>query len=62
MIEAGEVAKLDLATAQLELNTNALARLDAETKMQLALGKLEDAMQSPAALPESLWAANPRKP
>jgi outer membrane protein TolC len=62
MIEAGEVAKLDLATAQLELNTNALARLDAETKMQLALGQLEDAMQSPAALPESLWAANPRKP
>jgi outer membrane protein TolC len=62
MIEAGEVAKLDLATAQLELNTNALARLDAETKMQLALGQLEDAMQSPAALPESLWAANPRTP
>ncbi|MEQ1860177.1 MAG: TolC family protein [Chthoniobacteraceae bacterium] len=56
-LDAGNVAKIELVTAQLELTTNRLARIDALTKIQQALGRLEDAMQSPAQLPESAWAA-----
>ena len=61
MAQAGETSKLNLATTQVELATNELARLEALLKVQQALGQLEDTMQSPAALPESLWAENPRR-
>lgn len=37
-----------------ELNQNALARLDALVKAQQALGQMEDALQSPVGLSESL--------
>ena len=47
MFEAGETARLEAATAELELHTADLARLDALVKAQQALGALEDAVQRP---------------
>lgn len=47
MIAAGELSKLALLTAQLELNTGRLARLDAQLKTRQALAALEDAVQGP---------------
>jgi len=60
MIEAGEISKLALSATQLELNQNALARLDALVKAQQALGQMEDALQSPVGVSESLWLISPR--
>jgi outer membrane protein TolC len=50
MFEAGETARLALASAELEVVTAELSRLDAVVKAQQALGALEDALQSPAVL------------
>ncbi len=50
MLDAGEISKVELAQRQLELTTAALAQLDARLQAQEALGALEDALQSPAAL------------
>ncbi len=52
MFDAGETSKLALLTTQLELEHNALARLDAVALTQGALGQLEDAVQSPLGSPE----------
>jgi hypothetical protein len=52
MLDAGETSKLALLTTQLELDHNALARLDAIARAQGALGQLEDAVQSPLGSPE----------
>lgn len=51
---AGETDALAVANATVEYNTGALSRLDALVKAQEALGQLEDAMQSPVILPDSL--------
>lgn len=50
MYRVGEIPKLAVATAQLELTANELAGLNARIECQQALGLLEDAMQSPADL------------
>ena len=55
MLQAGEIGRADLSQRQLEVNTAALALLDAEVSAQEALGGLEDALQVPATLPESVW-------
>ncbi|MFA7002825.1 MAG: TolC family protein [Verrucomicrobiia bacterium] len=47
MFEAGEMARLALAAAELEIFTTELSRLDAVVKAQQALGALEDAVQQP---------------
>lgn len=47
MFEAGETSKVDLAAAQLELNTAKLNRLNTLVETQAALGSLEDAVQRP---------------
>ena len=60
LLEAGEASRLDLLSAQIELGHNALAQLDALVKAQQAFGQLEDAMQSPVGLSESLWSLSPR--
>jgi hypothetical protein len=39
---------------------NRLARLEAVVSAQEALGQLEDALQSPFALSDSLWLVPPR--
>lgn len=46
-LEAGEGDRLSLATVRLQTATAARARLDALTRVQTALGALEDAMQQP---------------
>jgi outer membrane protein TolC len=55
MLEAGEISRSELTALRLQLSTSALARLDAIAKSQAAFQQLEDALQSPAGLPESLW-------
>ena len=51
LLKAGEISRLDLGSTQLELYTGALARLDAQIRVQRALGDLEDAMQRSLDLP-----------
>jgi outer membrane protein TolC len=60
MLEAGEIAKADLTALRLQLNASALARLDALTKSQQALGALEDALQNSIDAPPSAWQVSPR--
>ena len=60
LLEAGEVSGLSLLTAQVEASTAALAHLNALVQAQLSLGQLEDALQSPVGLSESLWLSSPR--
>ena len=48
---AGEISRLDLGSLQLEIASSEQARFEAVVKTQEALGRLEDAMQSPAGLP-----------
>jgi len=45
--QLGEISKLEYLGLQIELNSSALARLDVLVKVQEAIGRLEDAMQSP---------------
>ena len=61
LIEAGELSRLALFTSQLELSSNALVRLGALAQVQQALGQLEDVLQSPVGLSESLWLASPQR-
>jgi outer membrane protein TolC len=58
--QAGAVDRLDVLTAELELNAASIARLDAQVKLQQAVGALEDALQRPLGLPESVWQNGPR--
>jgi len=48
---AGEISRLDLGSLQLELISLERARFEALVQAQEALGRLEDAMQSPADVP-----------
>ncbi|MGO8931155.1 MAG: TolC family protein [Limisphaerales bacterium] len=48
-LQAGAVDRLDVLTAELELNATSIARLDAQVKLQQAIGALEDAVQRPLA-------------
>ena len=52
--------RLEVLTAELELNAASIARLDAQVKLQQAVGALEDAVQRPLDLPESVWQTAPR--
>jgi outer membrane protein TolC len=47
MLAAGAISKSELAALRLQLGTSAVARLEALSKSQQALGALEDALQSP---------------
>ena len=47
---AGDIGKLQLLGLEVELTRTALVRLDAVVRAQLAVGALEDAMQSPLKL------------
>ncbi|MCX7826831.1 MAG: TolC family protein [Verrucomicrobiae bacterium] len=53
MFEAGETARLAVATAETEVFTTELSRLDALVKVHQALGALEDAVQQPLLSPAS---------
>jgi outer membrane protein TolC len=50
---AGAADRLDLLSAQLELDTATLDHLDSQAKFQTALGALEDALQRPAKAMEA---------
>jgi outer membrane protein TolC len=62
VLEAGEISRSDLVGLRLQLGASALTRLDAIVKARQALGKLEDALQSPLGLPETAWQLAPRPP
>jgi outer membrane protein TolC len=53
-LEAGAADQLDSLNAQLEFSSASLAQLENETQLQQALGQLEDALQSPLTLPDSV--------
>lgn len=53
--KAGAVDRLEVLAAQLELSTAQLARLDAQIKLQQAIGGLEDAVQRPFELPSWIF-------
>jgi cobalt-zinc-cadmium efflux system outer membrane protein len=53
-LEAGAADQLDSLNAQLEFDSASLAQLENETQLQQALGQLEDALQSPLTLPDSI--------
>lgn len=59
MLAAGEISRLELGQQQLELTSAELGRLSAHVQVQAALGVLEDALQSPAAMP-TIAEASPR--
>jgi outer membrane protein TolC len=50
-LKAGDISRLELGSRQLELYAGALAHLDAQVRMQRALGDLEDAMQRSSDIP-----------
>jgi cobalt-zinc-cadmium efflux system outer membrane protein len=52
---AGAVDRTDVLAAELELDAANLARLDAQVKLQQALGALEDAVQRPFELPAAIY-------
>lgn len=52
--KAGVVEQLDVLAAQIESGAASLAELDAQTKLQQALGALEDAVQRPLDVPLSV--------
>ena len=47
-VQAGAAERLDLSSAEIELNSVRLAQLDGNAQLQSAVGALEDALQSPA--------------
>jgi outer membrane protein, heavy metal efflux system len=53
-LEAGALDQLDSLNAQLELDSASLAQLENETQLQQALGQLEDALQNPLTLSDSI--------
>jgi outer membrane protein TolC len=53
-LEVGAADQLDSLNAQLELDSASLAQLENESQLQQALGQLEDALQSPLTLADSI--------
>ena len=58
-LQAGAVDRLELLTADVELNAADLTRLDAQVKLQQALGALEEAVQRPLDLPPAIFEPEP---
>jgi hypothetical protein len=54
-LQLGEISRADLIGLQLQLSASNLARLDAVTKAQLAMGALQDALQNPGEIKSSAW-------
>jgi outer membrane protein TolC len=53
-LEAGAADQLDSLNAQLEFDSASLAQLENESQLQQSLGQLEDALQSPLTLADSI--------
>jgi outer membrane protein TolC len=60
LFEAGEISKSELTALRLQLSASAVACQEARAKSQLAIGALEDALQSSVGLDPSLWQTSPR--
>jgi outer membrane protein TolC len=60
--QAGATDRLEMLTAQIELNATELTRLEAQLKLHQAFGALEDAIQRPLDLPASLYESQPGTP
>jgi outer membrane protein, heavy metal efflux system len=58
--QVGEISRLELLGVQAEMITTGLARLDALASAQQAIGRLEDAMQSPLDVGPWVLEAPPR--
>jgi len=56
----GEISRLELARARIELADNSRADLEARVRADLALGAFEDAVQRPLIFSESAWRATGR--
>lgn len=54
-VRAGATDQLDLLNARLESAVAELLRLDGQTKLQQAVGALEDAVQRPLNLPDAIF-------
>lgn len=59
-LAAGAADQLDSLSAQLEFDNASLAQLENESQMRLALGQLEDALQSPLTLPNAAVQVTPQ--
>ncbi len=59
--QAGAVDRLTVLSVELELNTTELTHLEAQLRVQLALGGLEDALQHPFQLPPSVFQSTQAK-
>jgi outer membrane protein TolC len=57
--QAGAVDRLEVLAAELELLTADLARLDGQVKLQQAVTGLEDAVQRPFEVPETVFESTP---
>jgi outer membrane protein TolC len=53
--KAGALDRLDVLNGELELNAAQLAQLDAQVKLEQAVGALEDAVQRPFELPKAVF-------
>jgi outer membrane protein, heavy metal efflux system len=53
-VEAGAADQLDSLNAQVELDNASLAQLENESQLQQSFGQLEDALQSPLTLADSI--------
>jgi len=60
MLDAGQISRVEFSQRQIETVSAALAQLDARLQAQEALGALEGAMQSPAAI-AAVSAQTPRE-
>ena len=62
-LKAGATDKVDLLNSRIEFSAAALARLDAQAKLQVAIGALENALQRPTdSIADAIAALNQRKP
>ncbi len=60
--DLGEISTLDLLAVELELNAAAQARLEALTQAQEAVGRLENAAQSPLDVKDWIYSKSPGTP
>jgi outer membrane protein TolC len=53
--KAGALDRVEVLNGELELNAAELARLDAQVKLEQAVGALEDAVQRPFEMPKAIF-------
>lgn len=60
-VKAGALERMDLLIAEVEAGATALAELDAQVKLQQAIGALEDAVQRPLGMPATAFESSPNQ-